>query len=100
MILIQILLYILLGQIQLKYGGSFSALKEEPLHDWLKKQNPRLAFTVSSLLNGHQLCYILLCHFSQNRFDAAVERFMLSCAGYCVATYVLVSLGDVAIKVT
>ena len=64
MILIQILLYILLGQIQLKYGGSFSALKEEPLHDWLKKQNPRLAFTVSSLLNGHQLCSILLCHFT------------------------------------
>ena len=27
-------------QIQLKQGGTLSALKEEPLHDWLKKQNP------------------------------------------------------------
>ena len=27
-------------QIQLNHGGTFSALKEEPLHDWLKKQNP------------------------------------------------------------
>ena len=43
-------------------------------------------------VSGHWLCS-MLCphHFSQNRFDAAVERFMLSCAGYCVATYVLVS---------
>ena len=30
-------------QIQLKQGGTLSALKEEPLHDWLKKQNPTYA---------------------------------------------------------
>ena len=31
-------------------------------------------------------------HCSPSHFDAVVEKFMLSCAGYCVATYVLVSL--------
>lgn len=31
------------------------------------------------------------CLFSQKHFEKAIERFMFSCAGYCVATYVLVS---------
>ncbi len=30
--------------------------------------------------------------YRQIRFEAAVETFMLSCAGYCVATYVLVGV--------
>ncbi len=34
----------------------------------------------------------LFVPYSQIRFEAAVETFMLSCAGYCVATYVLVGV--------
>ena len=29
--------------------------------------------------------------FSSKHFEKAIERFVYSCAGYCVATFVLVS---------
>lgn len=29
--------------------------------------------------------------YSPKHFEQAIERFVYSCAGYCVATYVLVS---------
>eukprot|EP01088_Endostelium_zonatum_P015669 TRINITY_DN3956_c0_g1_i1.p1 TRINITY_DN3956_c0_g1~~TRINITY_DN3956_c0_g1_i1.p1 ORF type:complete len:1236 (-),score=318.64 TRINITY_DN3956_c0_g1_i1:189-3761(-) len=50
--------------------GLKAALKEDPLKNWLEAQNPQ----------AHQ-------------FKKAVENFALSCAGYCVATYVL-GIGD------
>lgn len=50
--------------------GLLGAFSEKPLHTWLKLANP-----------------------SENDFEAAVDNFVLSCAGYCVATYVL-GIGD------
>ena len=32
----------------------------------------------------------ILC--SSNKMELAVQRFTLSCAGYCVATYILVGV--------
>lgn len=54
-----------LRKIQTEYGvtGSF---KDRPIAEWLAKQNP-----------------------SQLEYQRAVENFTASCAGYCVATYIL-----------
>jgi len=46
------------------------AFKEDPLANWLREKNKR-----------------------PEDYDEAVERFTRSCAGYCVATYVL-GIGD------
>lgn len=58
------------AQIQKQYGGVTAAFSEKPLSEWLAKNNP----------NEHDL-------------KAAVRDFASSCAGYCVATYVL-GIGD------
>ncbi|KAI9139257.1 hypothetical protein BKA69DRAFT_1086883 [Paraphysoderma sedebokerense] len=58
------------SSIQLSYGGSTAAFKEEPLEEWIRKHNP-----------------------DEDDYDKAVETFTLSCAGYCVATYCL-GIGD------
>ncbi|XP_065829821.1 phosphatidylinositol 4,5-bisphosphate 3-kinase catalytic subunit gamma isoform-like isoform X2 [Oscarella lobularis] len=58
------------AKIQRMFGGSFGAFKDDCLCNWLKKHNPRAS-----------------------DFQAAVKRFTLSCAGYCVATFVL-GIGD------
>ncbi|XP_006892140.1 PREDICTED: phosphatidylinositol 4-phosphate 3-kinase C2 domain-containing subunit alpha [Elephantulus edwardii] len=54
-----------LRKIQVEYGvtGSF---KDKPLADWLRKYNP-----------------------SEEEYEKASENFIYSCAGCCVATYVL-----------
>ncbi|XP_072571944.1 phosphatidylinositol 4-phosphate 3-kinase C2 domain-containing subunit beta isoform X3 [Paramormyrops kingsleyae] len=54
-----------LRKIQVEHGvtGSF---KDRPLADWLQKHNP-----------------------SEDEYEKAVENFIYSCAGCCVATYVL-----------
>ncbi|XP_076040725.1 phosphatidylinositol-4-phosphate 3-kinase catalytic subunit Pi3K68D isoform X2 [Oratosquilla oratoria] len=54
-----------LRKIQIEYGvtGSF---QDRPIAEWLAKQNP-----------------------SQLEYQRAVENFTASCAGYCVATYIL-----------
>lgn len=50
-------------QVELGVTGSF---KDRPLADWLHRHNP-----------------------SEEQYDKAVENFIYSCAGCCVATYVL-----------
>jgi hypothetical protein len=37
------------------------------------------------------LDFVNFCFVRTVDFEKAVERFVLSCAGYCVATFVLVS---------
>jgi phosphatidylinositol-4,5-bisphosphate 3-kinase len=58
------------SSIQIAYGGSSAAFRDQPLEEWLRKQNP-----------------------DDSDYTKAVETFTLSCAGYCVATYVL-GIGD------
>lgn len=58
------------AQIQKQYGGVTAAFSEKPLFEWLQRHNP----------NEHD-------------FASAVRDFASSCAGYCVATYVL-GIGD------
>eukprot|EP00047_Mylnosiga_fluctuans_P024651 m.166145 g.166145 ORF g.166145 m.166145 type:complete len:1343 (+) comp9898_c0_seq4:65-4093(+) len=58
------------ASIQRAYGGTLSAFKEEPLYEWLRSVNT-----------------------AEDQFAKARDTFTMSCAGYCVATYVL-GIGD------
>ncbi|XP_049852196.1 phosphatidylinositol 3-kinase 1-like [Schistocerca gregaria] len=51
-------------------GGATAAFREDPIANWIREYNP-----------------------TEAGYRAAVENFILSCAGYCVATYVL-GIGD------
>uniref|UniRef100_A0A8C5HE99 Phosphatidylinositol 4,5-bisphosphate 3-kinase catalytic subunit gamma isoform n=1 Tax=Gouania willdenowi TaxID=441366 RepID=A0A8C5HE99_GOUWI len=59
-----------IANIQQSVVGSTGAFKDEILHQWLREKCVR-----------------------EDKFQQAVERFLLSCGGYCVATYVL-GIGD------
>uniref|UniRef100_A0A8I3PQH2 Phosphatidylinositol 4,5-bisphosphate 3-kinase catalytic subunit gamma isoform n=1 Tax=Canis lupus familiaris TaxID=9615 RepID=A0A8I3PQH2_CANLF len=59
-----------IAKIQQSTVGNTGAFKDEVLNHWLKEK-----------------CAI------EEKFQAAVERFVYSCAGYCVATFVL-GIGD------
>lgn len=59
-----------IAKIQKKSHGARGAFKKEVLLQWLREQNPNPA-----------------------HLEKAIENFTLSCAGYCVATYVL-GVGD------
>jgi phosphatidylinositol-4,5-bisphosphate 3-kinase len=51
-------------------GGATAAFREDPLANWIRQHNPQ-----------------------EDQMAKAVDSFILSCAGYCVATYVL-GIGD------
>ncbi|KAG7497656.1 phosphatidylinositol 4,5-bisphosphate 3-kinase catalytic subunit gamma isoform [Solea senegalensis] len=59
-----------IANIQQSVVGSTGAFKDEILYQWLREK-----------------CV------SEDKFQQAVERFLYSCGGYCVATYVL-GIGD------
>uniref|UniRef100_A0A3Q2P3R0 Phosphatidylinositol-4,5-bisphosphate 3-kinase, catalytic subunit gamma n=1 Tax=Fundulus heteroclitus TaxID=8078 RepID=A0A3Q2P3R0_FUNHE len=59
-----------IANIQQSVVGSTGAFKDEILHQWLRDK-----------------CV------SEEKFQLAVEKFLYSCGGYCVATYVL-GIGD------
>ena len=52
------------------YGGLGGAFKDEPLADWLGQYNN-----------------------TEQSYATAVDNFVLSCAGYCVATCTLALVG-------
>ena len=58
------------SNIQVAFGGSSAAFKDQPLDEWIRRHNP-----------------------DEADYAAAVDNFTRSCAGYCVATYVL-GIGD------
>ncbi|KCV71632.1 hypothetical protein H696_01050 [Fonticula alba] len=58
------------SDIQFMYGGSTAAFRETPIADWLRG-----------------------LHKNEEDYMKAVDNFTLSCAGYCVATYIL-GIGD------
>ncbi|XP_062886999.1 phosphatidylinositol 4,5-bisphosphate 3-kinase catalytic subunit gamma isoform isoform X2 [Mobula hypostoma] len=59
-----------IAKIQQSTVGNTGAFKDEVLNHWLKEKCP-----------------------IEDKFQSAVERFVYSCAGYCVATYIL-GIGD------
>lgn len=52
-----------------------------------------LAVTTEARLEENPKCILYIFCIDSDALDRAIEEFTLSCAGYCVATYVL-GIGD------
>lgn len=52
-----------------------------------------LAVTTEARLEENPKCILCIFCIDSDALDRAIEEFTLSCAGYCVATYVL-GIGD------